>query len=443
MRNNGAFMTYSREISQPIFDRALEVLVKGVSSNFRYLGEKQTPVISKGKGARIWDADGNEFIDYRLGWGPIILGHADDRVNHAVSEHLDNGTTFAATTELEVIVAEKLVKMIPSMEKLRFTNTGTEATMHALRTARGYSNKEKFIKFEGQYHGAHDYVLFSTASSSVSAMGSRTSPIPVQVGSGIPNKIRDYVFCLPFNDFDAVEKCVKDHYGELGAMLVEPCLGNIAGIEPKDGFLQHLRSLCDKYNIVLIFDEVKTGFRLSNGGARETYGVIPDISTYAKSLGNGLPVAAFGGRSEIMDVIGGGSVTHAGTFGANGISMAAANAVLDILSESPVLKNLSERGTRLKNGLDQILTDADLPHQMCGHPNIQGFLITDKKVEEVRDLVHSNDDLYESIMNNMYDRGIWIENDPREPWFLCEAHTDEVIDHTLNIFEESVKASLK
>ena len=325
-------MSYSREKSQPIFDRALNVLVKGVSSNFRFLGEKGTPVIVKGKGAHVWDADDNEFIDYRLGWGPIILGHADDRVNQAVTEHLENGTTFAATSELEVIVAEKLVKMIPGMEKLRFTNTGTEATMHALRTARGYTNKEKFIKFEGQYHGAHDYVLFSTASSPVSAMGSRKSPIPVQVGSGIPNKIRDYVFCLPFNDFDAVEKCVKDHHGEVAAMLVEPCLGNIAGIEPKDGFLSHLRSLCDKYGIVLVFDEVKTGFRLSNGGARETYSVIPDISTYAKSLGNGLPVAAFGGKSEVMDVIGGGSVTHAGTFGANGVSMAAANAVLDILN---------------------------------------------------------------------------------------------------------------
>ena len=436
-------MSYSREKSQPIFDRALNVLVKGVSSNFRFLGEKGTPVIVKGKGAHVWDADDNEFIDYRLGWGPIILGHADDRVNQAVTEHLENGTTFAATSELEVIVAEKLVKMIPGMEKLRFTNTGTEATMHALRTARGYTNKEKFIKFEGQYHGAHDYVLFSTASSPVSAMGSRKSPIPVQVGSGIPNKIRDYVFCLPFNDFDAVEKCVKDHHGEVAAMLVEPCLGNIAGIEPKDGFLAHLRSLCDKYGIVLVFDEVKTGFRLSNGGARETYGVIPDISTYAKSLGNGLPVAAFGGKSEVMDVIGGGSVTHAGTFGANGVSMAAANAVLDILNESPVLSDLSKRGNRLKNGLDQILTDSGLSHQMCGHPNIQGFLITDKKVEEVRDLAHSNDELYETIMNNMYDRGIWVENDPREPWFLCEAHTDEVIDHTLNIFEESVKASLK
>ena len=436
-------MSYSRDISQPIFDRALNVLVKGVSSNFRFLGEKETPVIVKGKGAHVWDADDNAFIDYRLGWGPIILGHADDRVNHAVAEHLENGTTFAATSELEVIVAEKLVKMIPGMEKLRFTNTGTEATMHALRTARGYTNKEKFIKFEGQYHGAHDYVLFSTASSPISAMGARTSPIPVQVGSGIPDKIRDYVFCLPFNDFDAIEQCVKDHHGEVAAVLVEPCLGNIAGIEPKDGFLDHLRSLCSDHNIVLIFDEVKTGFRLSNGGARDTYGVIPDISTYAKSLGNGLPVAAFGGRAQIMDVIGGGSVTHAGTFGANGVSMAAANAVIDILNETPVLKELANRGLKLKNGLDQILTDADLPHQMCGHPNIQGFLITEKEVHEVRDLAHSDDVLYEEIMNNMYDRGIWVESDPREPWFLCEAHTDDIIDKTLNIFQESVKAAVK
>ncbi len=435
-------MNYSRDKSQPIFDRALDVMVKGVSSNFRYLGRNSTPVISKGKGAHIWDADGNKFIDYRLGWGPIILGHADDRVTQEVSRYLEKGTSFAATTELEVIVAEKLVKMIPGMERLRFTNTGTEATMHALRTARGYTNKEKFIKFEGQYHGVHDYVMFSTASSPISAMGSRTSPVPVQVGSGIPNKIRDYVYCLPFNDFNAVEKCVKDHHGEISAILVEPCLGNIAGIEPKEGFLAHLRSLCDKYNMVLIFDEVKTGFRLSNGGARETYGVIPDISTYAKSLGNGIPVAAFGGNGEVMNIIGGGSVAHAGTFGGNGVSMAAANAVLDILAEEPILKELSLRGYKLKKGLDKVLTEADLPHQMCGHPNIQGFLITEYKVEEVRDLAHSNDEMYEKIMDNMYDRGVWVENDPREPWFLCGAHSDEIIDETLNIFQDSVKAAI-
>ena len=435
-------MTYSRDKSQPIFDRALSVLVKGVSSNFRFLGEDQTPIIAKGKGARLWDADGNEFIDYRLGWGPIILGHADDRVNQAVSESIRNGTTFAATTELEVEVAEKLVKMVPGMEKLRFTNTGTEATMHALRTARGYTNKEKFIKFEGQYHGAHDYVLFSTASSPISAMGERTSPIPAQVGTGIPDKIRDYVYCLPFNDFDAVEQCVKDHHGEVAAIFVEPCLGNIVGIEPKDGFLDHIKTLCNEYNIVLVFDEVKTGFRLANGGAREAYGVIPDISTYAKSLGNGFPVAAFGGRAEVMDVIGGGGVTHAGTFGANGASMAAANAVLDILAASPVLAELAERGKKLKAGLDQVLTDADLPHQMAGHPNIQGFLITEEPVQEVRDLAHSNDAMYETIMNNMHDRGVWAESDPREPWFLCEAHTDEIIDETLNKFQDSVQAAV-
>jgi glutamate-1-semialdehyde 2,1-aminomutase len=194
--------------------------------------------------------------------------------------------------------------------------------------------------------------------------------------------------------------------------------------------------------MVLIFDEVKTGFRLSNGGARETYGVIPHISTYAKSLGNGFPVAAFGGDADVMDVIGGGRVTHAGTFGANAVSMAAAKAVLTILDESPVLENLANRGTRLKNGLDKILTDASLPHQMSGHPNLQGFLLTEKDVKEVRDLVHHNDDLYDTIMINMYEKGIWIEDDAREPWFLCEAHTNEIIDETLNKFEESVKEAI-
>ena len=435
-------MSYSREKSQPIFDRALNVLVKGVSSNFRYLGDNETPVIVKGKGASVWDADNNEFIDYRLGWGPIILGHADDRVNGAFAEAIQNGTTFAATTSLEVETAELVKKLVPGMEKLRFTNTGTEATMHALRTARGYTNKEKFIKFEGQYHGAHDYVLFSTASSPISAMGARRSPVPVQVGSGIPDKIRDYVYCLPFNDFDVVEKCVKDHNGEIAAIMVEPCLGNIAGIEPLEGYLAHLKKLCDDYNMVLIFDEVKTGFRLSNGGARETYNVIPHISTYAKSLGNGFPVAAFGGSAEVMDVLGGGSVTHAGTFGANTVSMAAAKAVLTILDESPILENLAKRGMRLKNGLDKVLTDAELPHQMSGHPNLQGFLITEKKVKEVRDLVHHDDDMYETICTNMYNRGVWMEDDAREPWFICNAHTDEIIDETLNKFEDAVKSAI-
>ncbi|MDP7654117.1 MAG: glutamate-1-semialdehyde 2,1-aminomutase [Candidatus Marinimicrobia bacterium] len=431
----------NRKISQPIFDRALKVLAKGVSSNFRYWGDNETPVIAGGKGAHITDADGNTFIDYRLGWGPINIGHADKRVNSAVAEAIEKGITFAATTGLEVEVAEKIVAMVPGMELLRFTNTGTEATMHALRTARGFTGREKFIKFEGQYHGAHDYVLFSTASSPITGMGSRDNPTPVQNGIGIPRHIKEYVIMLPFNDIDAVEKAVKNHDGEVAAMMIEPCLGNIAGLEPHEGYLEGLRRICDEHGIIMIFDEVKTGFRLSNGGARETYGVMPDISTYAKSLGNGFPVAAFGGKKEVMDIIGSGSVTHAGTFGANGSSMAAAKAVLEILDESPVLEDLAKRGTRLKEGMDQVLTAADIPHQMTGHPNMQGFLLTEKPISDVRGLAHHDEDMYAKIMGYMYENGIWAEDDAREPMFLCEAHDDAIIDETLNTFADAVQAA--
>jgi len=429
----------NREKAQAIFDRAMQVLAKGVSSNFRYWGPDSTPVIARGKGAKVWDVDGNEYIDYRLGWGPIILGHADDRVNQAVTEAIVNGTTFAATTELEVITAEKLVNMVPGMELLRFTNTGTEATMHALRTARGYTGREKFIKFEGQYHGMYDYVLFSTASSHIGSMGSRRSPVPVQVGSGIPKAIREYVIMVPFNDFEAVERAVKANWGDLAAMMIEPGLGNVAGLQPLAGYFEHLRRLCDEYGIVMIFDEVKTGFRLANGGAREAYGVIPDISTYAKSLGNGFPVAAFGGKREVMDVIGPGSVAHGGTFGANGTSIAAANAVLDILAETPVLTNLARRGQRLKSGFGEILNDADIPHQLTGHPNMQGFLITETEIVDSRGLANHNDQLYDAIMDELYENGVWPEPDAREPWFLCEAHDEALIDETLNRFQDAVK----
>lgn len=433
----------NRKNSQAIFNRARKVLAKGVSSNFRYWGPDSTPIVARGKGAKVWDADGNEYIDYRLGWGPIILGHADERVNRAVDEILAQGTTFAATTELEVRVAEKLIKMVPGLEMLRFTNTGTEATMHALRTARGYTGREKFIKFEGQYHGMYDYVLFSTASSHIGSMGSRRSPVPVQVGSGIPRAMRDYIIMLPYNDFAAVERAVKDNAGQIAAMMIEPCLGNIAGLQPRDGYLAHLRRLCDEHGIVMIFDEVKTGFRLANGGAQEAYGVIPDLSTYAKSLGNGFPVAAFGGKREIMEVIGPGGVAHGGTFSANGVSMAAANAVLDILAAGPVLEDLARRGQRLKSGLGEILSEADIPHQLTGHPNMQGFLITEKEIHDARGVAHHDEALYDAMMEHLYENGVWPEPDAREPWFLCAAHDDSLIDETLNRFQDAVKASKK
>ncbi|MEE8390280.1 MAG: aminotransferase class III-fold pyridoxal phosphate-dependent enzyme, partial [Anaerolineae bacterium] len=294
------------------FEKAKKYMPYGVNSNFRYWGEEDTLVIMRGEGAYIWDMDENRYIDYRLAFGPVILGHAYPQVVERVAKAIKDSTLFAWTTPVEIQVAERLVRMT-GVDKVRLTNTGTEATMHALRIARGYTNRERFIKFEGQYHGMHDYVLFSTAGAPVGMLGSRRSPINVQSSSGIPEGIRQYVINLPFNDFERLEETVAAHWHELAAIFVEPMLGNAAGVMPQPGWLEKLRELCTKYGIVLVFDEVKTGFRIANGGAQEYFGVKADLVTYAKAMGNGFPIAAIGGTEEVMGVIGYGQVAHGGT----------------------------------------------------------------------------------------------------------------------------------
>jgi len=431
-----------RDKAIAIYERAKKVFPAGVNSNFRYWGPDYSPMVSKAEGPYIWDADGNQFIDFRLAWGPIILGHSYPTVVERVAEAMKHGTVFAATTEMEVQVAERIVRMVPGMEMLRFANSGTEATMHALRVARAYTNREKFIKFEGQYHGMHDYALFSTASTALGAIGSRRSPIAQQMSSGIPKGIREYVITLPFNDFELAEKLVKERWWELAALMVEPTLGNLAGLEPVPGFLQHLRKLCDEYGIVLIFDEVKTGFRVANGGAQEAFGVRADLATYAKSLGNGFPVAAFGGKRAVMSTIVPGQVSHAGTFSGNTVGMVAADAVLEILEAQPILETVARRGQRLKSGIDEILSEAGVPHQMTGLPAMQGFLITDRPIKELRDLKYHDAGFYDSVMVNLMELGVWAEADAREPWFLCYEHSNALIDETLNKFEDALKKTV-
>lgn len=430
-----------RDKAQAIYERAANVIPAGVNSNFRYWGPKETPVVSKAQGPYIWDADGSQYVDYRLGWGPIILGHSYPAVVERVAEAIRNGTVFAATTELEVQVAERIVRMVPGVEMLRFANSGAEATMHALRLARAHTNREKFIKFEGQYHGMYDYALFSTASANLGVIGSRRNPIPQQMSSGIPRGIREYVIALPFNDFEMVGKTVKEQWGDLAAIMVEPVLGNVAGIEPEPGFLAHLRALCDEYGIVLIMDEVKTGFRVANGGAQEVYGVLPDIATYAKGLGNGFPVAAFGGKREVMSTLVPGQVSHGGTYTANTVGMAAADAVLELLETQPILETIARRGQRLKSGLDEILSDAGVPHMMTGLPAMQGFIIGDQPVKELRDLNYHDAEFYDTVIMNLMELGVWVEPDAREPWFLCYEHDESIIDETLNKFEDALKAT--
>ncbi|MCJ7626436.1 MAG: glutamate-1-semialdehyde 2,1-aminomutase [Anaerolineaceae bacterium] len=421
------------------FQRASKVIPYGVNSNFRYWGENDTLIIEKGKGASIWDVDGKEYIDYRLGFGPIILGHADPTVEARVQEAIKSGTIFAWSTPLEISVAERITRMC-KIDKVRLTNTGTEACMHALRLARAYTGREKYIKFEGQYHGMADYFMFSTASSPKGALGSRRSPIPAAATSGIPRDISRYVFCLPFNDFERLEEIVEARWQDLAAIFVEPILGNAAGIMPRPGFLEKIRELCDKYGIVMVMDEVKTGFRVANGGAQEYFNVQGDIVTYAKSMGNGFPIAAFGGKDEVMMTIEPGAVAHGGTYSGNIVGTAAADATLEILENQPILEDIFRNGKILIDGISDILTEAGIPHHMTGVPSMFGFILgTDEEPRDFRDYADGDHALYEKLATELIHRGVQPDVDGHEPWFICHSHDAEVISRTLSIFNDTVK----
>ncbi len=436
-------MVKRTEVSQALYHRAQEVMPYGVTSNFRYWGE-DTPVIARGEGCYLFDPDGNRYVDYRLGFGPIILGHAYEPVLNAVTEVLQAGNVFALTHEWEVRAAEKIVELCPAVDLVRFANSGSEATMHALRIARAHTGRERIIKFEGQYHGMYDYMLFSTASAKPGALGHRRSPIPQPATSGIPRCLHDLVITLPYNDFEILEDTVRAQWGNIAAIIVEPVMGNCAGIEPQPGWLEHIRALCDEFGIVMIMDEVKTGFRLAPGGAQEVYGVLPDLACYAKSMGNGFPVAAFGGRRAVMETVVPGEVAHGGTYCGNVVGTAATAKTLELLADGTILATIRERGERLKAGISQILTAADIPHVVLGPGSMFGILLTTQaEPREFRDWARANNALYEDIMMALVERGVMPDPDAREPWFLCYAHDDAVIDETLNIFEDAVRTVMR
>lgn len=425
--------------TKSLYERACKVMPWGVSSNFRYWGV-ETPVVTRGQGAYIWDVDDNRYIDYRLAFGPIILGHADPRVNQRVQEEMEKGTLFAHTQVLEVEVAERMVRMCPGVEKVRFTNSGTESTMHALRIARAYTNREKVIKFEGNYHGFHDYLLFSTAYTAYGSIGSRNSPLPVKNSSGIPTAIQDLILVLPFNDYEMLEKTVKEHWGEIAAIIVEPIAANMTSIPAEKGWLELMRRLCDEFGIVMIMDEVKTGFRIAKGGATEFYGVKGDLMTYAKSIANGFPLAALGGKKEVMDIIEPGRVAQGGTYCGNVLGTAAAVATLEILETTDALKTISIRGEQLMEGIHDILSKAGEEHTVVGAPAMFSFILgLSQPPREFRDLHSINIDRYEQIHSGMRARGIEYELDAKEPWFICEAHAETDINLTLNALEDTLK----
>jgi glutamate-1-semialdehyde 2,1-aminomutase len=423
--------------TQSLQKRAQKVLPLGVNSNFRFWGDMNTPYVEKAKGSYLWDVDGNKYIDYRMAFGPIILGHAFDEVDAKVIEEIQKGALFAMTGELEVLVAEMIVEMSPAVDMVRFACSGTEATMHAIRTARAYAGRDLILKFEGNYHGFHDHTLWSTYSP-VESYGNRRSPISIPASSGIPKAMREFIITLPFNDFEGFERVMRSYGEQIAAVITEPCQGNCAAINPQDGFLELIRRKTDEFGCVFILDEVKTGFRIANGGAQEFYGIKPDLVTYAKAIGNGYPLAAFGGKKDIMSIIGHG-VAQGGTYTNNKPGVAAAYATLGLLKTKPILKTIEKRGQRLMDGLKEIFEENDIPVVFSGYPAMFSFTFGLDSVTCQRDWSQGNHSLYLKLTEKAIEHGVMPDLDSREPWFLCFQHSDADIDETLNIYAEITK----
>ncbi len=432
--------------SMELYKEALEVLPAGVSSNAR-LWQKVCPVgmpcalyVDRAEGSHIWDVDGNEYIDYRMGFGPVILGHNYAPIHKIIHEVDEHGLIFALSHEAEIKVAKKIRSMVPCAEMVRFANSGTEATMHALRVARAYTGREKVVKFEGMYHGAHDYLLWNVEPPLEGLEGK--PPRPQATSLGIPKALKEFIFVQRFNDFNGIERLFNRKGDEIAAVIMEPVMGNCAAITPKDGYLKHVRDLCQNHGALLIFDEVKTGFRLAKGGAQELYGVVPDMVTLAKSLGNGYPVAAFAGRREIMEIIGPHKVVHGGTYSSNPISMAAAGAALDVLSNDATFRGLRAFGTALMARLEEALEERQVDYVLNGHPTMFQILFTEREeISEYRDLANCDLERFTNLHLALLKEGVMVDEDNTECWFTCLAHSDEDLEATDQAFERTLKGS--
>ena len=430
-----------REVQTAMYRRALKTLPGGTNSNFRAWGE-DTVYIDRGKGGRIWDLDGNEYIDLRMGYGPVILGHGDERVDDYVNERMRRGVSFSLTSEDELRAMELVKELTGWVDKVRMTVSGTEATMHAMRIARAYTGREKIVKFEGQYHGVHDYALISVGPDDMSELGDEDAPVALAWGRGIPGAVADTIIPARYNNIAALRKIFERQGEEIAAIIVEPVLGNAQGIMPKEGFHQQMRALTEEFGILLIFDEVKTGFRFAKGGAAEFFGVTPDLATYAKAMGNGYPAAAFGGRRDIMSQLP-DKVSHGGTYAGNRVAAAAAVKTLQILRDTDALEVIHATGRRVQAGLREVLNPTGLPYHFTGHPSMFGIMFSEVEASEYRDWATTDHELYDAIAVGMHARGAMPEPDSREPWFICEAHAEgDIVDQVVTIFEESFRATL-
>ncbi|MCS7202936.1 MAG: glutamate-1-semialdehyde 2,1-aminomutase [Thermodesulfovibrio sp.] len=420
--------------SKRFYKKALSLMPAGVNSPVRaFKAVGGNPIfISKGKGSKIYDIDGNKYIDYVLSWGPLILGHAHPSVVKALKKAVERGTSYGAPTLLEIELSELIKKAIPSIQKIRMVNSGTEATMSAIRVARGFTKRNKVVKFEGCYHGHVDGLLVSAGS------GGATFGIPDSLG--VPQSYVAETIVLPFNDSETFKKTLKEHYKDIACVIVEPVVGNMGCILPKEEFLKALREETEKYGILLIFDEVMTGFRLCFGGAQDYYGIKPDITCLGKVIGGGLPVGAYGGKAEIMSMVAPeGGVYQAGTLSGNPIAMTAGIETLRILSKPGIYKKLEERMVQLEEGLKDVAKRARAKVQFYRAGTMFCTYFTETEVINAKTARSSDTEKFKKFFWQMIKRGVYIAPSQFEAGFISLAHSEKDIEKTIKAAFEAFK----
>jgi glutamate-1-semialdehyde 2,1-aminomutase len=426
------------EKSNQLFLRAQRSIPGGVNSPVRaFKSVGGTPIfIEKAKGAYLYDVDGNQYIDYIASWGPMILGHAYEPVVKAIQEKAVFSTSFGAPTELEIDMAELIRSMAPNVDLVRMVSSGTEACMSALRLARGYTGKNKFIKFEGCYHGHADAFLVKA--------GSGLATFNIQTVPGITGGVSNDTLTCAYNDLAAVEKLVSENKNEIAAIIIEPVAGNMGCILPEHGFIQGIRDICDRESIVLIFDEVMTGFRLAPGGAQERLSIKADLVTYGKVIGGGMPVGAFGGKKEIMEMIAPlGNVYQAGTLSGNPIAMIAGFTTLSELNNHPgIYAELEEKTEYLRKGLDEVLKQSGTPYIINHLGSMISVHFSDHPVTDFASAASANNELFKKYFHAMLRRGIYLPPSAFESWFLNNALSYDDLDKTIAATADSLKEIL-
>ncbi len=421
-------------LSTHFFNEAKRYIPGGVNSPVRaFKSVGGNPLfIKSGKGSKIYDADGNEFIDYVGSWGPHIFGHNPDFIKKALAEALENGTSFGAPTETEVRMAKLIVDLVPSVEMVRMVNSGTEATMSAVRVARGFTKKDKIIKFEGCYHGHADYFLIKAGS------GALTLGVPDSPGVTKANAADTLI--AEYNNIDSVKNLIRENKKEIAAVIIEPVAGNVGVIRANDNFIKELREICSEEKIILIFDEVMTGFRVAAGGAQEILGIKPDLSTFGKIIGGGLPVGAFGGKKEIMEMIAPrGPVYQAGTLSGNPLAMSAGYAALKYIKDHPeIYQTLEEKSKYLENGIKENLKKVNKAFSLNRVGSMMCLFFTEKKVADYKSAVSSDTNLFGKYFHSMLTKGIYLAPSQYEAIFVSTAHSIDDLDKTIKVNYDSL-----